>query len=351
MVIFLNKEKIKITQSILIFAIMEFNFFNPFETLHFEENTCFLTGDELNDSNTSILVFPEWVLEKFELKTKKFQMMDAFSPIQYSDLKLPCSQKVKNAFDALDEKINTAFEAGFQNVKGIDEQELFLWMGRIVYGILYFDLKQEQLKQQKSNAELSISPHLKDRFAKFHLMLQSIVSPVSFGEHKPWSIAIVPLKYSKDVFNYRDDTVNLIFSLGMNGFGIIACLQDNGINLTEHQRILDKISNTVLHPVQFEELVGRFMYSNYLLRYQPTYIMEEQNHQLHIESKPIIANENRPLFGVWEDKMFGQVLAGLWKPWGITEKEIVADSSSPRSYLINERTLEFIDPEKISLPF
>lgn len=330
---------------------MELNFFNPFETLYFEENTCFLTGTELTDESTSVLVFPEWVLEKFELKDKKFQMMDAFNPILYSDLKLPCTLKVKEAFDKLDEKIKIAFEAGLPEVKNLNDLDLFHWMGKIVYGILYFDLKQEQLKQQKANGELSISPHLKNRFAHFHLMLQSIVSPITFSEHKPWSIAVVPLKYSKDVFNYRDDTVNLIFSLGMNGFGIVACLQDNGINLKEHQFIIDKIGKTVLHPIQFEELVGRFMYSNYLLKYEPKYSMKISNQNLHIESMPIVANENRPLFGAWEDKMFGQVLAGLWKPWGITEKEIVSDSSSPRSYLINERTLEFIDPEKILLPY
>lgn len=330
---------------------MKLQLFNPFENLCFEDQVCFLTGEDLPENHSTTLVFPDWVLDQFDMRSKRLNMMDTSNPISYADLKLPCSEEVSTHFDQLDGRIRDAFSKGIHGVKELDEQQLFLWMGKIVYGILYFDLKHEQLKQRKLHGELNLSIHLKDRFAKFHLMLQSLVSPINFEKQKPWSIAIVPLKYSKEVFNYRDDTVNLIFSLGMNGFGIIACLQDNGINLAEHQSIISQIGETVLHPIQFEELVGRFMYSNYLLRYKPTFSITESNESLTIESHPIVANENRPLFGVWEDKMFGQVLAGLWKPWGLTEKEIVVPPNSPISFLQNERTLKFIHPDTISLPF
>lgn len=330
---------------------MELELFNPFENLYFEDTVCFLTGVDLNKEGAHVSVFSDWVLDKFELRNKYFKLIDTSHVLKYNDMKLPCSHQTKEAYELLEKKIEHAFESGVSAMKALDEQELFLWMGKIVYGILYFDLKFEQEKQRKLNSELNLSPHLVDRFAKFHLMLQSLVSPIKFRTGNPWSIAIVPLKYSKDVFNYRDDAVNLLFSLGTNGFGLIACLQDNGININEHQKIIQNIGETQLHPIQFEELVGRFMYSNYLLQYKPTYTFSEQNNCLIIDSHPIVATEKRPLFGTWEDKMFGQVLAGLWKPWGITEKEIVSDSRSPISYLQNERTLEFIKPEEISLPF
>ncbi len=89
---------------------------------------------------------------------------------------------------------------------------------------------------------------------------------MEFEGVKPWSIEIVKLKYSKDIFNYKDEPTNLNFSLGMNGFGIVACLQDNGAVAQKEKNLLEKIDEKILHPIQFEELAARFLYSNYLLK-------------------------------------------------------------------------------------
>ena len=137
-----------------------------------------------------------------------------------------------------------AFEAGYDAVKKLQEERMFLWMGKFVYGVLYNDLVLEISRSQKRpNAkEFQLSPYLKQRFAKFHLMLQSLIVPMEFKGVKPWSIEIVKLKYSKDIFNYKDEPTNLNFSLGMNGFGIVACLQDNGAVAKKEKNILAKIS-------------------------------------------------------------------------------------------------------------
>lgn len=323
--------------------------FAPFENANFDENTCFLTGEDISDSNDSLTVFPKWVMEKYGYKEQSFKMMDNVTSIKYKDLKLPCSQTVKTAFNELDKVIENAFTNGYSGVNSLSEQQLFLWMSRMVYGVLYHDLLLE--KKKKAEGEFSVSPRLKERFGLFHLMLQSIISPISFGELKPWSIAIVKLKYSKDIFNYRDDTINLIFTLGMNGFGIVASLQDNGAVLNEHQTLLKKIGNSELHPVQFEELCARFIYSKYLLQYKPQYKVEHNESTMFIESLPITVTDNRPIFAKWDDNMFAQVLAEYWKPWGLTKKEIIQFPNAPISYLENECTYDFVEPESISLPF
>lgn len=330
---------------------MSFPFYNPFENIYFDAQTCFLTGTDIAGDGESITVFPGWVLDRFLLRDKKFTMMDQVTSVLYNELRLPCSAAVASAFDELENKIQDAFSKGYDGVRSIPSETLFLWMGKIVYGILYHDLLLERVRLQKQSKPFSISGRLKERFALFHLMLQALVSPVTFKEPKPWSISIVRLKYSKDIFNYRDDPVRLIFSLGMDGFGLIACLQDNGLVKQRQKEMLDKINGTVLHPIQFEELCARFFYSNYLLQYKTKYKIEKYGAGISIEALPSEGNGGKPLFANWDDNMFAQVLAGHWQPWGLTKKDIITFPNDPISFLLNDYTREFIAPDSISLPY
>lgn len=332
---------------------MSFSLFNPFETLHFEDTTCFLTGEDLASPEQNITVFPEWILDRFSLKDKKFTMLDQVTGIHYDDLKLPCSNKVKDAFEQLEMQIKEAFEKGYEAVKKIPEEKLFLWMGKFVYGVLYHDITLERGRSKKRpNAkDFEISPALKKRFSKFHLMLQSLIVPMEFRGIKPWSIAIVKVKYSKDVFNYKDEPTNLNFSLGMNGFGIVACMQDNGSVVKKERDILEKINDKILHPIQFEELAARFLYSNYLLKNRGETNIEVENDKVVIESFPTDETPANPLFGTWSEDMFAQVLAGYWEPWGFDKKIILNFPGSPVSFLENDLTHEFIEPESVELPF
>jgi len=332
---------------------MPFSLFNPFETLHFEETTCFLTGEDLPSVDHKISVFPDWILDRFSLKDKKFKMLDQVTAIHYDQLKLPCSVKVKNAFDALEKEIKTAFEGGYDEVKNLPEDRLFLWMGKFVYGVLYNDLILEIScsAKRKNPTEFKLSQTLKQRFAKFHLMLQSLVVPMDFKGVKPWSVAIVKTKYSKDIFNYKDEPTNLNFSLGLNGFGIVACLQDNGAVAQKEKNLLGKIRGKVLHPIQFEELAARFLYSNYLLKNRGKANIEVENDKVIIESFPPEERADDPLFAPWDDNMFAQVLAGYWEPWGFAKKDIINLPDSPISFLENDFTHEFVEPESIDLPY
>ena len=332
---------------------MSFSLFNPFETLYFNPQTCFLTGEDLQSEEEEACIFPNWILDRFSLRNKKFKMMDQVTGIQYEDLKLPCSASAKDALNILDEEIKEAFIEGYDAVKKIAEQRMFLWMGKLVYGVLYHDLNLE-IKRSAKNPKLKefkLSPLLKERFAKFHLMLQSLVIPMQFKGVKPWSIEVVKLKYSQDTFNYKDEPTNLNFSLGMNGFGIIACLQDNGAVGNKQCDILQKISDKILHPIQFEELCARFLYSNYLFKKRPQHIIEVKEEKVVIESLPIIETPAEPAFGSWDEKMFAAVLADYWQPWGFTKNEIITPPDSPISFLENDYTHEFLEPDSIKLPF
>lgn len=331
---------------------MAIQLYDPFEDLHLFPQTCFLTGENLQSTEEQMAVFPEWILNRYSLHDKKFVMMDQITSFQYQDLKIPCSDNViETAIKPLEEEIEKAFSAGYEAVVKVPELRLFQWMSKLLYGVLYNDLLVEQKKAAKRQKEFKLSPMLQQRFRKLHLMLQSLVVPMAFKGIKPWSIKVVKIKYSKDVFNYKDEPTNMNFSLGMNGFGIVACLQDNGVVGNYQQEIINKISDKTLHPIQFEELCSRFIYANYLLNSYAEYDIEVTDEKVIVESIPLRGATNMALFGPWNDDMFAQVLADYWKPWGMTKNQIYMFPNSPVSYLENDYTHEFIEPDTITLPY
>jgi hypothetical protein len=329
---------------------MAIEVYNPFETMKFSLDECFLTGQKINPETDLISVFPEWILKRYELHDKTFSMLLDGTKVQYQSMKLPCASSVAlNSLLPLEKEIESAFTSGYEEVKKIPKERLFLWMCKLVYGILYHDFQIAIRHQEKRMDHFTLSDFLKNRFRNLHTMLQGLIHPITYSE-VPFSIEIVKVKYSKDVFNYRDETNNLNFSLSMNGFGIVACLQDNGENSVFHNELVEKISEMELHPVQFEEICSRFIYSNYLLARYPEYKIKTNNSHLEIIATPFEGNQDKK-FHPWNNEMFGQVLATYWKPWGLTMEQIVEFPNPPISFLISDYSEEIIDPSAIALPY
>lgn len=322
--------------------------FNPYLELIFDEHFCFLTGDLTNEKMS---VFPQWLMDHFKFGDEKIEMMDKTKSYTYADLELPCSPKVKKAFDELDLKIQDAYKDGYEGMAALDEELIFHWSGRMVYGLLYYEMLYERDRLLRLGEDFKLSLALRERFGQFHLMLQSIIEPVSFVGKKPWSIAIFPLKYSADIFSYRDDAINLMFSFGVNGFGFIACLQDAGIIGESQKDILDKMKGNVLHPIQFEELYARFHYSDYILQYKPEFNIESGENGITIEALPIEGTAEKPIFGFWDENIFAQLLSNYWSVYGIEREDILRFQKPPLSFLENPYSKEFIKPETITLPF
>lgn len=324
---------------------MSVELFNPFKDLIFDERFCFLTG---NLTNETITVFPQWLMDHFQFGEDHIELMDKSKTYIYSDLQLPCSAKVKNAFNDLDQIIQEAYKTGFEGISLLDDQLLFQWTGRMVYGLLYYEMVYEKNRLQRIGQEFELSAGLKERFGNFHLMLQSIIKPFDFKGKKPWSIIIFPLKYSSDIFSFRDDTVNLLFSFGVNGFGFIACLQDNGVIADQQKDILEKMKGHILHPVQFEELYARFHYSDYILNYHPKYNIELLDDKISVK---IDERTQQPSFQFWDEDVFAQLLSNYWQVYGIAKEDILQFQKPPLSFLENPYSKDFILPESISLPF
>lgn len=320
--------------------------YNPFLDFRFDNETCFLTGENLQSKDEYLQVFPEWMMQAFDLKEKPFKMLDeSFST--YGKLRLPCANKSLTAFESLESRIELAMNSGYAAVKELDQLSLFQWVGKILYGVVFNEIQVGMKQAVLSGETMNFSQSLVHKFRNLHTMLQSLLIPMEFEHKNPFTVEVFEVDNAEETFLYRDEINTLIFSLRMKDFAIIATLQDNGTNAIYHEDVLAKVVNEKLHPIQFEEICARYFYTAYLFNRLPEYTIMETPAKVFVEPMPLNDWTLKPIFDNWNEKTYGQVLESFWKPWGYLLFEIIKDPENPMTFITDS---EGNFKENIELP-
>lgn len=312
---------------------MTSSIYQPFKNFDFKYENCFLSGDTFKSPIVQTTILPAWLLEVANFSgEEQIQLLDE-TIRSYNELKVPVNEEVLTHFvTPLEDKIKEAFALGYAGVSQLEEVELFRWVGKFLYSLIYIEMHAAVGQQQLSSDGLNMSQGLMHKFGNLQTMIQGIYTNVELEDFTPWSFVIVPLEKQDTEFSFRDEINTLTFSLKLKDFGIIACLQDNGTNKRYHQEILDQIGTTPLTGQQFEELCARFFYSAYLFNRLPEYTIMPVEGSIYIDAMPLRGTTNKPLFDVWQHKTYAQVLENFWKPWGNLLMEIRKDPNNPTSY-------------------
>lgn len=165
---------------------MESNsFYNPFDTLRFTYEHCFLCGKDLKEEYNSIEhVFPKWLLNKFELWDKKLTLLNG-SKISYRQLTIPCCKSCNsNHLSALEKTIRENVEKGYSAFYNLDKTKIFQWTGKIFFGILFKELSL-LIDQKHKDYSTIMSPKLLEKYKNLHGFLQSIRVPFVFSGFNP----------------------------------------------------------------------------------------------------------------------------------------------------------------------
>ncbi|SHG80532.1 hypothetical protein [Pedobacter caeni] len=314
---------------------MNSTIYQPFKNFDFKYKNCFLSGDTFNSPVEEINILPAWLLEVANFSgEEQIKLLDE-SVRSYNSLKVPCNTEVFTHFvQPLEEQIADAFSKGYAAVSQLKEEDLFKWIGKFMYSLIYVEMNAAVRLQQISSDGVNMSQGLMHKFGNLNTMIQSIYLDVVYEDFTPWSIVVVPLEQQDTAFSFRDEINTLTFSLKLKDFGIIACLQDNGTNKKFHQEILDQIGKSALSPQQFEEICARFYYSAYLFNRLPEYAIMPVEGSIYIDAMPLRGTLNKPLFDHWQHKTYAQVLQDFWKPWDHTLFEIIKDPTNPISYFV-----------------
>ena len=307
--------------------------YQPFKNFDFKYKNCFLSGDTFPTPVVETTILPEWLLKAANFSgEEQIKLLDE-SVRSYNSLKVPCNTEVLAHFvQPLEDKIADTFSKGYAAVSQLDQTDLFRWIGKFMYGLIYTEMNAAVRQQQISEDGINMSQGLMHKFGNLHTMLQGIYLDVIFEDFIPWSILVVPLEQTDTPFSFRDEINTITFSLKLNDFGIIACLQDNGTNKRYHGELLKQIEGKPLSAQQFEELCARFYYSAYLFNRLPEYTILPVEGAIYIDAMPLRGTQQKALFDHWQHKIYAQVLQDFWKPWGHTLFEIIKDPTNPMSY-------------------
>ncbi|HLG94568.1 MAG TPA: hypothetical protein VI546_07010 [candidate division Zixibacteria bacterium] len=311
----------------------------------FKETRCFLCGVTLTDKNRSDEdVFPKWLQRKYDLWNHKITLING-TTIPYRQLKIPCCQSCNTNFlSGLEKTVKSFHDSGNSSFVKIDRIKLFQWIGKIFYGSLYKELSLSTDRKKRRKRSI-VDSKLLQNFRTLHFFLQSIRIPFDFVNFHPWTIFIVNTCKYDDVrdFDYYDGIANLTFAIRMGEVGIIACLEDAGVQERMYYNLFEKFKNIKLHPIQFLELLAMVSYRAFLQKSTPKYVSILPKNEKNGAVK--VFHSLRVRFSEWNQREFAKVLARHWHQWQIPFERIFTPPDMALSFVYNaDGTIRELDP-------
>lgn len=312
--------------------------YDPFLKMNFSGGECFLCGTPLLVEETTT-VFPQNLMEQYQLLDRELLLLDK-SIKKFSNLTLPCCSVCKQKhINPLDEEVGNAIKSGYDLVSQLDENKLFLWIGRMYYGILFNELVAEMRMKDEPEHGIGYEAKMMLKMRSFFQLLQGIRLPIKYADFKPYSLFIFEVDQTEDdlPFEYRDDINTQCFYIKAGNIAIVASLLDNNIIQQSYARPYEMLKDKPLHAVQVAEFVARVFYKTYLLNDIPEYFpreVKEGDTELVLDT--LIEDTMEDTFNNWEKLTYSQVLAEVWKRWEIEQYMVLKDFDNPLSLLFTK---------------
>jgi hypothetical protein len=316
------------------------NFYNPFDTMSFTYDKCFLCGHLLENKRTKEHVFPMWVQQRYHLQNHNILLLNK-TKIPYRQLTIPCCPLCNTMYLSKVEKtIKRYCDMGFSEFSKLDKLIIFQWAAKIFYGLQFKELSLRFDRNDPTKGFI-ISPDILQELRSLHTFLQSIRMPFEFVGFHPWSIFLIEIHSYGDErdFDYHDEILTLTFSIRLGDIGIIACFEDNGAQEDLFSEYFAKFKGIKLYPIQFDELVAKVSYKAHLLNRIPKYTMitsEEEGATITVVSPSLQGYSTSPIFDDWNQRDYAEYLASQWIKYGMQLKDIFKEPDMVLSYLFNE---------------
>ncbi|UOQ80291.1 MULTISPECIES: hypothetical protein [Hymenobacter] len=309
--------------------------YDPFDSMRFSAHQCFLCGAPTTPPTDSVPVFAEWLMERYNLAERPIKLLD-MSIVNYQDLRIACCPRCRTQHvEPLEALVERAANEGISGLRRLDEQTLFLWLGKMFYGILITELLNELDPLAKPQYPLAENAQMLRRFQAFFQPLQALRVPMEYDDFVPGSIFILEVDPTEDhmAFEYDDDLSTIAFSIKLDNTVLMACLVDNGI-ISQAMRRVYQDAHRPLHPIQVAEFKARVYYAAYLLNIIPDYYTRPvQPGDTGVVMDTFIDDITATVFNPWENSGYAQSLLEMWKRWQIPLEEIMRDPEQPLSYL------------------
>ena len=310
--------------------------YDPFDGMQFGPGTCFLSGQSVGPDDT-VPVFANWLQTRYNLADRPIQLLDQRTTT-FQALRLPASPAVAQRLAALESQVETAAAQGPAALRALGDDTLFLWMGKMFYGIFITELLNEFEPLIKPKYPLAENAALVRRFQAFFQMLQGLRVPTEYADFVPGSVFVLEADPTEDPtpFEYDDDLNTLVFSIKLDKTVLVACLVDIGLVGQAMSKVYTDAQRP-LHPAQIAEFKARVYYAAHLLHVVPDlYPRAPRPGDTKLVFDALIDDVTGAIFNPWENGAYTQTLAEMWQRWNITLADVVAKPAEPLSLLYNE---------------
>ena len=301
--------------------------YDPFDTMRFGPTRCFLSGVTVETDDT-IPVFAEWLQTRYALAGRPIVLLDQRT-VELQELALPLSPALRPRVQALEETVAAAAAQGPEALRALGDETLFLWLGKMFYGIFITELLNEQEPLIKPKYPLTENSTLLRRFQTFFQLLQGLRVPTEYSDFVPGSVFVleVDAAFEQPEFEYDDDLNTLVFSMKLGSAVVVGCLVDTGL-------IGQAMGRVYADPAQVAEFKARVYYAAHLLNVVPDiYPRAPRPGDTTLVFDALLDDVSASIFNPWENPSYANALAELTQRWGLTYAAITANPDEPLSLL------------------
>jgi len=285
-------------------------FANRLRSRSFDECTCFLCARSLHEVEpASEHVIPRWAQKRYDLWHQCLTLLNR-TTIPYRQLTVPCCAECnKYRLQPIESAVSSAVSLGPQAVRRLGKEMMFLWLGKVLYGILYRELFL--LLDRRTPGGITIATPELLREYELHLMfLQQAREKIEMVDFCPGSIFVFRSQKpecSRMQWDICDNIDTMFIAVRMGEVGVIGILGDGGAQQGYEDGYSD-ILDLPLHPLQFRELCARFSYRSTLATRTPKYVtVQDEPHKMF--QLPLGGFSLKPLFEEWDSATYAKYLA------------------------------------------
>jgi hypothetical protein len=314
----------------------------PFESWfkreYASDKLCFLCGTELENGKFSKEhIFPQWVLNKFQLWDKSIRLLNDVR-YAYRSSVVPCCNNCNNDhLSKLESEIKDSMEKGYHYFKAnVPPIRVYQWCLLLFYKWLY---KETFFRSDLKNpvSERIVPKFNFEQMAMNHLLLRSIDKKITFDNFFPGSIFICHLKTSSDPklnFDYFDDVPSQCLAIRLNDIGIIVMLADSGLQKILYGYLYQDILSHQLAPIQFRNLFVKCTYTQNLFSDPFQFALEDvTENSLTLKRIPKEGFSGN-VYSEWNDEEYLQLMASAFNN---TPDNLRAPDGRPGSFFYDNQ--------------
>lgn len=241
---------------------------------------CFVCGcnliDNTNDCDnkkTEEHIIPRWVQRRYNLWTKPMRLSNG-TKMQYQHLKVQCchrcNEKMKKYFEDF---ICDSSLVGFENLKRIDDNKLFLWATKISYGLAYRELFLLKDRANPKEGMICSAYDMDERIME-RVFLEAVVFENDIAPKLGSVFTFDLIDAKEEDFFVSDLHSKRFFYIQLGKIGIAVCTFDSGLvkkSIFQSHCLMRHITKDEFY--SFTEICSNIVDTVFAPYYNPLYIV------------------------------------------------------------------------------